>query len=97
MGTIKEWTCPKCKRITVSRNRIFKCVSCGYEPPIEDYKKAFEDLKMVYEASEKDAASGYRAISRSRDMYKKEADFYKAIIIGLLAGLLILILTLLRY
>lgn len=50
-----EFVCPECEKTVHSSYRIFECPRCGYEPPIEDYKKAFADMQELveYEKSEK--------------------------------------------
>lgn len=39
-----EWACPECKRTLISRDRVYKCPKCGYEPPIEYNKETFDEL-----------------------------------------------------
>lgn len=49
-----EFVCPECEKTVHSSYRIFECPRCGYEPPIEDYKKAFADMKYVNDIQSRD-------------------------------------------
>lgn len=67
---LREFKCPECGRTTISRYRVFKCLRCGYEPPIDDYKKAFEDLQEVVEYEKSEISKWSKSAWEMERLYK---------------------------
>lgn len=87
-----EWTCPECKRTLISRDRVYKCPKCGYEPPIEYNKETFDELMKQYEEHRINAAGCIQVISRVKDMYERKSRILTVVnvlLIAIITGLLL--------
>lgn len=87
-----EWTCPECKRTLISRDRVYKCPKCGYEPPIEYNKETFDELMKQYEEHRINAAGCIQVISRVKDMYERRCRILTVVnvlLIAIITGLLL--------
>lgn len=73
-----EFVCPECEKTVHSSHRIFECPRCGYEPPIEDYKKAFADMKYFNDIQSRDLQNDVKRAFEIQAFYKSNL---KALII----------------
>lgn len=71
-----KFQCNGCGVEWNTSHRIFRCPKCKAVQPIENYKKAFEDLYAQYEEEKQSAGEALGIMHRANEVYKKERNFY---------------------
>ena len=65
----KYWECPKCQvKVNNGENTVFKCPQCGFEPEMENYKEAFDELMRRYSEKSTEMLNAMNTFRRASEI-----------------------------